>query len=516
MKLLKRMEEVANKAVTLSIVGAMGVASFTVPTVAATTKTSTKAVTNMQLTTKVATDEETTELPDSTVVGEQPPELPEGVLPGEVPPAKPGEGGFDVESGSSVETTGVYVVDTTQTISNEEITATDSNQSPIKVTSGGILTLKDATLNKASGEMTVEEASDFFGANAGILVNGGATANISNVAIKTTASGGNAVFSTGEGTIVNISNASITTTKDHSRGLDATYNGTINASNISIQTAGAHCAAVATDRGEGTVTVKDSKLNTTGDGSPCVYSTGNITVTNSQGTATGSMIAGIEGKNSITLDTVNFTGYAIGRGNGGGCDDVGVMIYQSMSGDANNGTGTFTAKNSTLTIAKDSKTYATAPMFFVTNTEGVINLTSTTLNFGSGILVKASGNEDGWGKTGENGADLQFNASQQTLKGNVICDAISTIDMKLQESTNFTGAVNHENTGNVTVVLDSNSKWNVTANSYVSVFTDEDETLTNITSNGYNIYYDAANEANAWLNGETIILAGGGMLTPIA
>lgn len=510
MKLLRRMEKVANKAVTLGVVGAVGIASFTVPAMAATMKTSTKT----QLTAKTA-DEEVPELPDGAVPGEMPPELPDGAQPGEVPPSKPGEGGFDVDSGSSVETTGVYVVDTTKTISNEEITATRSNQSPVKVISGGNLTLKDATLNKASGEMTVEEASDFFGANAGVLVNSGGTANITSVAIKTTASGGNAVFATGEGSVVNISNASITTTKDHSRGLDATYNGTINASNISIQTAGAHCAAVATDRGEGTITVKDSKLNTAGDGSPCVYSTGNITVTNSQGTATGSMIAAIEGKNSITLDTVNFTGYAIGRGNGGGSDDTGVMIYQSMSGDANNGTGTFTAKNSTLTIAKDSKTYASAPMFFVTNTDGVINLTGTMLNFGSDILVKASGNEDGWGKVGANGANLQFNASKQILKGNVVCDNISTIDMKLQEGTNFTGAVDNENTGTVTVALDSNAKWNVTAHSYVSVFIDEDETLTNITSNGYNIYYDADNEANAWLEGQTIILAGGGMLMPV-
>lgn len=499
MKLLKRVQQGTSKAVTLGIIGAMVMASMSLPVVAATSsETKTEAKTQVEST-----------------ITEEPPALPEGVEPGEVPPDKPGNGGFDVESGSKVETTGVYVVDTTKTISNEEIKATESNQSVIKVTSGGNLTLKDATLNKVSGEMTVEEASDFFGANAGILVNEGATANISNVAIKTTASGANAVFSTGEGSTVNISNSSITTTKDHSRGLDATYNGTINASNISIQTAGAHCAAIATDRGEGTITVRDSKLNTTGDGSPCIYSTGNITVTNSQGMATGSMIAGIEGKNSITLDKVNLTGYAIGRGNGGGSDDTGVMIYQSMSGDASNGTGTFTVKNSTLTIAKDSKTYTKALMFFVTNTDGIINLTNTNLNFGSGILVKASGNEDGWGKTGANGASLKFNATKQTLKGDVICDEISTLDMSLKENTSFTGAIDNANTGTATVTIDSTSKWNLTANSYVTAFIDEDETLTNITSNGFNIYYDATNETNEWLEGKTIILAGGGMLTPV-
>lgn len=37
------------------------------------------------------------------------------------------------------------------------------------------------------------------------------------------------------------------------------------------------------------------------------------------------------------------------------------MIYQSMSGDAGEGTGTFTAKDSTLKIDSDSEYYSSAP-----------------------------------------------------------------------------------------------------------------------------------------------------------
>ena len=101
--------------------------------------------------------------------------------------------------------------------------------------------------------MTVEEASDFFGANAGFLANEGSNATLDNVNINTTVAGGNAVFSTGEGTKVTVKDSVINTTGDHSRGLDATYQGEINADNVKISTAGAHSAAVATDRGEGTV-----------------------------------------------------------------------------------------------------------------------------------------------------------------------------------------------------------------------------------------------------------------------
>lgn len=101
-------------------------------------------------------------------------------------------------------------------------------------------------------------------------------------------------------------------------------------------------------------TVKNSILNTNGKGSPCVYSTGTISVSDSKGMATNSSCAVIEGKNSITLNNTKLTSYGIGRVDDG-IDNCGVMIYQGMSGDASEGTGTFSATDSTLTISKKQK-----------------------------------------------------------------------------------------------------------------------------------------------------------------
>ena len=75
-----------------------------------------------------------------------------------------------------------------------------------------------------------------------------------------------------------IKNVKITTHSDKSRGLDATYKGKINAENVIINTDGQSCAALATDRGEGEVHVKNSEINTgvsktSGRGSPLIYST---------------------------------------------------------------------------------------------------------------------------------------------------------------------------------------------------------------------------------------------------
>lgn len=93
-----------------------------------------------------------------------------------------------------------------------------------------------------------------------------------------------------------IKNVKITTHSDKSRGLDATYKGKINAENVIINTDGQSCAALATDRGEGEVHVKNSDINTgvsknSGRGSPLIYSTGNITVENTKGTSYVSQIA---------------------------------------------------------------------------------------------------------------------------------------------------------------------------------------------------------------------------------
>lgn len=410
-----------------------------------------------------------------------------------------------------ITTEGVVDVSDSQELSNKTLSTTSSDESAIVVNDGGSLNATGLTISK-SGDSSNTGNSEFYGLNAAVLVQKGSEATIKDTTIETNATGANAIFSTVENAIINISNTKITTTEDSSRGLDATYGGTINANIVTITTSGQHCAAVATDRGEGTVTVKNSTLNTNGKGSPCVYSTGTISVSDSKGTATDSSCAVIEGKNSITLNNTKLTSYGVGRVDDG-IDNCGVMIYQSMSGDASEGTGTFSATDSTLTISKKSKVYETSPMFFITNTDAVINLENTKLNYGSNQLVTVSGNDGEWGSQGSNGGNLTFNATNQILNGNISVDNISTASFILKSST-LTSTINSENNAKeVNLSLDSSSKWVVTGDSYVTTLTLENNDLSLIEDNGYTIYYDAS--ANSWLNGQTITLSNGGTLTPI-
>jgi len=268
-----------------------------------------------------------------------------------------------------------------------------------------------------------------------------------------------------------IKNVKITTHSDKSRGLDATYKGKINAENVIINTDGQSCAALATDRGEGEVHVKNSEINTgvsktSGRGSPLIYSTGNITVENTKGTSYVSQIACIEGKNSIEVANSDLTGYSEGNRKDGDAyvDLGGIFIYQSMSGDADVGTSLFTAKDSKLTIPQESSVYKEAPMFHVTNTACVIDLKNTEFSFGSGTFLEVS-SQNQWGTTGSNGGTAELKTDSEKIDGNVIVDNISSLNWTMK-NTEFKGAVN--STGNTTVNVADGSTWTLTGDSSLS------------------------------------------------
>ena len=268
------------------------------------------------------------------------------------------------------------------------------------------------------------------------------TKELKNETITSNEEGKNAVFVRGKNSVVNASDVKIRTKKNGSRGLYAAFGGTISAKNIDVVTEGEHCAAFATDMGEGTVTVDGGTAVTKGKGSPVIYSTGDIKVTNLKGTAGNSEIAVIEGKNSVSIEKSVISG-------GSGLDGevaAGIMLYQSMSGDAGEGTAFFTAKNSTLVNNAAGEKSA---FFYVTNTKAVVNLESTKLEGNSGTLIMASGNNSrrGWGRSGSNGGQLEFNAFSENLSGDIVVDEISSLAFNLGAKSTYTGAVNVKKSG---------------------------------------------------------------------
>ena len=366
---------------------------------------------------------------------------------------------------------GTTIITENKSIAHESMTNTTADQNAFIGKNKAVIDIENSVFDK-TGDTTSDDNSNFRGQNAVVLGIEGSQINIKGSNITSNSKGSNAVFATGEGSVINVENTNIHTKSDSSRGLDATYKGTVNGKNLTITTEGAHSATLATDRGEGTITAEAAKLTTSGEGSPVIYSTGNIMVNNVNGIANNSEIGVVEGKNSITLTNSNVTGYK----------DNGFMLYQSFSGDAENGIARLKAENNTLT------THATGAFLYVNNTTAEVDLSNNAISMpNTSTLVKAAA-DSRWGKTGENGGHLTLRTSNQELSGNIMADSISTIALDMTNGSSLVGAVNTDNTAKeVTVKLSKDSNWILTGDSYVKSLSNEDTTGSNIQLNGYKL-----------------------------
>ena len=367
--------------------------------------------------------------------------------------------------------TGTSVISESKTFEHQRFDNTTSDQNSFIGKNKATITIDSSVFDK-QGNTTNDDNSNFRGQNAVVLGIEGSQTSIKNSNITSNSIGSNAVFATGESSIINVENTNIHTKGDSSRGLDATYKGTVNGKNLTITTEGAHSATLATDRGEGTITVEAAKLTTSGAGRPVIYSTGNITANNINGVANKSEIGVVEGKNSITLTNSNVTGY----------QDNGFMLYQSFSGDAESGIARLKAENNTLT------THGTGAFIYVNNTTAEADLTGNTILMpNTTTLVKAAA-DSRWGKDGENGGHLTLHASNQELNGNIVADSISTVVLDMTNGSSLVGAVNTDNTAKeITMKLSKDSTWTLTGDSYVKSLTNEDTTGGNIHLNGYKL-----------------------------
>lgn len=314
-----------------------------------------------------------------------------------------------------------------------------------------------------TGEAEGDEA-DFYGENAAVFATNGASLDLENMEITTGGTHANAVFSYGEGTTVNIAHSVIETSGNCSGGLMTTGGGTMNATDLNIHTTGNSSAAIRSDRGGGTVNVTEGTYTTDGVGSPVIYSTADITVSDAEMTSTASQGVVVEGKNSVTLNEVKLTADN-NKKNGDKSDYYqAVMIYQSMSGDADEGTAKFTSEGSSITNKNGD-------IFFVNNTRAEIALTETEFtNEGDGVFLRAAA--AGWGREGANGGHVDLRADNQTIEGDMLVDSVSSLNLYLSDNSSFTGAVNPEGAaGQVYVELADGAKWTLTGDSFITALT---------------------------------------------
>ena len=355
------------------------------------------------------------------------------------------------------------------TVSGDRLVSTGMDENAVLLATAGVrVSLEDVTITRTSADSTGGDASSFYGVGAAALVTAG-TLTITGSTIETDAAGGAGVFAYGEGT-ARVSDSTIRTEQDAAGGVHVAGGGTLYATNLIVETQGESSAAIRSDRGGGVLIVDGGSYSTSGSGSPAVYSTAEITIDNATLTASGSEAVCIEGANSVRLTDCTLRGNMADLPQND-CTWT-VILYQSMSGDAEPGTSVFEMTGGSLYSENGG-------LFYTTNTASVFRLTGVEIECAAdcAFLLRCTGNRNqrGWGSAGANGATCTFTACDQLLAGDVLWDSISSLDFYLTEGSTLTGAVLQDASsagsggdGHANVYIDANSHWVVTGDSRLS------------------------------------------------
>lgn len=383
--------------------------------------------------------------------------------------------------------TGAYTLSDGETLTGDTYTSANADENAIRAEGDTTATLKNVTVEKTAGAASSNDASSFYGLNAAILALDNATLNISGGTVTATAEGANGVFAY-DGATINITDTIVNVSGGNAGGIEVAGGGTMHAANLTVNASVK--AAIRSDRGGGTMVVDGGTYTTSGSsGAPAIYSTADITVSNATLTANDSEALVVEGLNSITLVDCDVTGNM--RGTYSKTDTANnvhnVMLYQSMSGDAQQGTSSFSMTGGSL-VSKNGD------MFYITNTSSIITLSGVDLTLADGTyLLRVSGNtsERGWGTAGANGGSCEFNLKGQTVSGDILVDSISKLTMTITNGSSYAGAINADGTeaAALSITLDSTSTWTLTGDSYVTQF---DGDMANVVTNGHTLYVNGS------------------------
>jgi hypothetical protein len=410
-------------------------------------------------------------------------------------------GGFGGGPGSQqkdIKYSGVTTLTAAATENGKAYESSKADECALLISTKEAVTISQPNISK-TGDSNGGDNCSFYGVNAALLVKGGSTATIKGGTISSSATGANGVFSyggnggrngaEGDGTTVIIEDTKITTTGDGSGGIMTTGGGVTRAKNLTVNTSGRSSAPIRSDRGGGTVTVEGGSYTSSGQGSPVIYSTADITVSDAVLTSTMSEGAVIEGKNSITLNNCQMTVSNTRRNSHAQFLD-GIMLFQSFSGDAATGNSHFTMNGGTFTNCQGH-------LFHVTNTNAIITLNDVNLMNEDPAKVLLSVCADGWQGAG-NKATL--NAVSQQLEGNILVGSDSELTLTLTKGSTFTGSIGGNitnasgkkvstKTGKVDVTLGDGCIWTLTADTHITSFTGD---TSQIKPNGYHL----------WVNGK--------------
>ncbi|KAH7124697.1 hypothetical protein EDB81DRAFT_860912 [Dactylonectria macrodidyma] len=394
-----------------------------------------------------------------------------------------------------------YTYDNGSTTVRHRDFSTDQNDTCVIVVSEGAhLTAAHVDIIKSGYSSNLNEAS-FYGFNAAINVANTSTATLRHVNI-TTHNGAANVYSYGTDTVVHLNDAWLYSSGPVAHGLYASGNGTIIGRNLKHFSGGTRSSAFSGDSPAGYIEVYDSVSHVAGIGSATYYALGTIYAENVISHSDNGPVVFSDGAQSTELVNCDATAGLLG----------GVAMFSSSTRSSG---AELKLKNSKITTLGD-----TMPGLWFGNLIVDVVINNSEINHTSGVLISANYSQitqefDHYAGYEENSAlspaEVTVKVVESALGGDLVAYNGSTISFALKSYSSWVGyAYSGYGDAYFNVALDKTSNWTLTETTTVQNLTDSDKTLSNIYSNGYDLYYNASATKSRWLNGRTISLSGGG------
>ncbi|KAJ2896553.1 hypothetical protein MKZ38_005439 [Zalerion maritima] len=400
---------------------------------------------------------------------------------------------------------GRYVFNENSTVMDHEDFSTDKNDtSVILVTDGAGLDLSYSKIEKWGYYSNLNDAS-FWGYNAAINVANTSLVNLDHVNI-TVHNGAANVYSYGTGTVVTIANSWLYSSGPASHGIYASGNGTAYVENVKGFSGGMRSSIYSGDSPAGYIHVRDSTGHTQGVGSACFYALGLIDAENVECDTEKAPTLFMDSDQNATLVGVSAR--------------AGMLASTVMFSSATRMEGAVL----NLVDTRLESTGDDMPGLWFGNVVAQATIVGSDIVTKSGVLVVANTSQvtqefDHFAGYEENAsiqpAIVDVWVGESVLRGDLAAYNGSVVNWNLGNYSTWLGKAYYGyGTAGFNVTLDRTASWNLTGDTEVQVFWDEDCTLGNVYGGGFNIMYNQSAEGNAWLGGSTKELGGGGSLMP--
>lgn len=354
-------------------------------------------------------------------------------------------------------------------ISNADLISTKADESIVYISDDNLVSIVDSIANK-TGDASNAENSHYYGVNSAVLVNNAKAQFVGfNITSNAIGSNGITVVNNGEASIENLK---IHTEKVNSSAIVANYGGKIRIHYTLLSTYGDSSPCLISEKDGGAISISYARMLTDGNESPIIYTVGNnISLDKTNTTTYNSQSIVMEGGFSRVRNS-----WMRGAGKGTYKNNGYIVMFTKNHGK------TYFESENTHYMLMGGTVY---PYFYVTNTKAVIKLNRTVFDNGAATLLKASGNDYGWGTKGDNGAEVTLYINDQVVEGDIEVDSISQLTINLQNST-LKGTINNAKTAALLEInMDAKSKIELTGHSYYTSLKNDDTTGSNIIKNSY-------------------------------